>query len=117
MWESEWQIEGSHVSTVERSINALFSKPDKRMAGLMKKTPKRAPLPLGEYCVRYAGVVRNSQRLIIGKGCPKSSTTGQLILRSQNSSIIVFGGGYGYFTVVYDADESRLVELTYNSPI
>lgn len=116
---SEWKMEESDVSAVENSINSLFAKPDKRMQGwaMCKEV-----FPLSDYYMKYAGVLKDGKKLIIGQGYHKLCSDPKLVLKSPEQDGAVYvefisGGGSYYFTVVYDAIDKKLVELTYNSPL
>lgn len=126
----EWKLEESDVMAVELSINALFAKPDKRMKGLLRSNgkseiPEKAPFPLSDYYMRYECAIKDGNKLIIGRGYYKQENDPKAILTpsySSNGAVAVTimrvgGGGPLYFTVVYNAIEKRLVELTYNAPL
>lgn len=117
---SEWKMEESDVSDVESSINSLFAKPDSRM-----QCSNGDIFPLSDYYTKYAGVLKDGKKLIIGQGYHKICSDPKLVLKppEQNGAIHVHGAVNGcgessgsyYFTVIYDAIDKRLVELTYKA--
>ena len=111
---TEWKMEESDVAAVENSINALFAKPDKRLRCLPMST--EGIFPLSDYYMRYAGVLKDGKKLIVGQGFCKFQSDPEEVLQSSGT-LGNWGGGSYYFTVVYNATDKRLVELTYNAPL
>jgi len=111
---AEWRVSEADLLAAEQAMAALFAAPDARMAGLIGDLPKRAPFPLSDYYMRYAGVVQDGRRLVIGKGFHRSGSDAESVLLHPDSGVVVFGGGAGYFTLVYDADGRRLLTLSFD---
>ena len=125
---AEWTPRETDIAQLEIALGRLFAHPDPRLRGLLtrdKKLPRRAPFPLSEYYVKYAGVTRDGQRLIIGKASHRGERTAAqaLTLPTPNSNgdyalvLDVFGGGTAFFTVTYDPAARTVVDVVYHAPL
>ena len=124
----EWTPSETDITQIEIAIGRLFARPDQRLRGMLtrdKKPPRHAPFPLSDYYVKYAGIVRDGKRLIIGKASHRGDRTAAqaLALPTPNSNgdetvvLGVFGGGTLFFTVTYDPATRAIVVLDYNAPL
>lgn len=124
----EWTPTETDVAQLEIAIGRLFAHPDQRLRGVFtrdKKPPRHAPFPLSDYYVKYAGIVRDGKRLIIGKASHRGERTAEQALAmptpnpngEEPTVLDVFGGGTRFFTVTYDPAARAIVFLNYNSPL
>ena len=124
----EWTPSETDITQLEIAIGRLFAHPDHRLRGALTrdhKPPGHAPFPLSDYYVKYAGIVRDGKRLIIGKASHRGERTAAqaLTLSTPNPNgdeivvLGVFGGGTLFFTVTYDPTERAIVFLDYNAPL
>lgn len=124
----EWTPSETDITQLEIAIGRLFARPDQRLRGALtrdQKAPRYAPFPLSVYYVKYAGIVRDGKRLIIGKASHRGErTAGQaLALPAPNPNgevpivLDAFGGGTHFFTVTYDPATRAIVVLDYNAPL
>jgi hypothetical protein len=122
-YTEEWQPKAAQIARLEKEIGRLFDRPDKRMTGVFTRNglpPKKAPLPLSDYFVRYCGVIKDGKKLIVGKASHRLVGDAGRILSIPDEHIVElppFGGGTAFFTVTFDLETNRILNLAYASPM
>lgn len=119
----EWPLDDSLIVRLEQKIGLLFHNPDERMRGTLSRDglpPRSAPFPLSEYFIRYCGVIKDGKKQIVGKATHQSQDGRRTLSRPKEDEVIVLwpsGGGTFFFTVTFDPDTNRILDLSYNAPL
>jgi|GEM_PF-1405462 len=109
-----WVPSSNEVRDFEAALIKLFSRPDRRFS----EKPQYA---LGDYYLRYYGILRDGEKLIVGQGC-HISTTDLPNFRSMNTQpdtvlLSPFGGGSFYFSSTYDPAKGRVRNVIFNAAL